>query len=293
LSLPGRTGAFARTESVSGERMLRRPHYIALSIVLLLVLVILSLPNQTATQLKLALGGLFLPLFGLASSYQNLTEHAGNVLVPRKALLGQIEQLQRENQQLRFQAMQSTQLGDENNSLRQALGWRQQNPWKTNLILARVVLREPANWWRTISIDLGQRDGIRTNMPVLTSDGLVGKISQVGHASSQVVMIGDPYCRVSAFVEQSRDKGFDGIVTSSSSSILDPSIVDLTFIESQSLVQPGLRVITSGLGGVFPKGILVGQVIDSSSVGSGLYIEARIKLAADFRHLEKVWVMLP
>lgn len=271
--------------------MLKRPHYIALSIVLFLVLVILSLPSQTTTQLKLALGSLFLPLFGLAGSYQTLTEQVGNAVVPRRTLLSQIEQLKRENQDLRFQVMQSTQVWSEHSHLSKALGWQQQSPWKPKL--ARVVLRDPANWWRTLHINLGQRDGVRTNMPVLASEGLVGKISQVGYNTSQVVLIGDPNCGVAALVEQSRDKGIDGIIASGSSSILDPTVVDLTFVESQSAIRPGLRVVTSGLSTVFPKGIPIGHIIDASSVGFGLFAEARVKLAADLSHLEEVWVLFP
>ncbi|MBM3833356.1 MAG: rod shape-determining protein MreC [Verrucomicrobia bacterium] len=271
--------------------MLKRPHFIALSIVLLLVLVLLSLPTQTATQLKLALSSLFLPLFGLAGSYQTLTEQAGNTIVPRRALLTEIEQLKRDNERLRLDAMQSAQVWNENAQLRQALGWQQQAAWK--LKAARVVLREPANWWRGLQIDVGQRDGIHTNLAVLTQEGLAGKISQVGYARSQVVLLGDPNCQVSVLVEDGANKGVDGLIASSSSSVLDPTIVDLTFIESQKGVKAGLKVTTSGLGGVFPRGIPIGQVIDFTSVSYGLFSKARVKLAADLRHLEHVWVMLP
>ena len=272
--------------------MFKRPHYIALSVVLLLVLIILSLPQQTATQLKLALGGFFLPLFGLAGSAQSLTERAGVSLAPRSSLLKQLERLQRENQELRLQAMQNNQVWQENAQLRQALGWlQQQSRWK--LKLARVILRDTANWWRTIQIDLGQRDGITLNMPVLTSEGLVGRISQVGYSSSQVVLIGDPNCRVAAVVLDSKEKGLDGIISSGSTTMLDPTMVELTFLDRQSAIIPGQKVVSSGLGGIFPKGIPIGQVIDSNSGWFGVNAEARVKLAANLKHLEEVWVMFP
>ena len=59
-------------------------------------------------------------------------------------------------------------------------------------------MRDPANWWHTIQIDLGSRDGVTTNQPVLTSEGLVGRVSAVSFASAQVAIIGDPNCRISA-----------------------------------------------------------------------------------------------
>ena len=73
------------------------------------------------------------------------------------------------------QALQAAAIARENDQLRALLGWQRQAPWK--LKLANVVMRDPANWWRTVQIDLGSRDGVRENLPVLTADGLVGRVS--------------------------------------------------------------------------------------------------------------------
>src|SRR3954470_16469156 len=101
--------------------MLKRPHYVAFSLVLLLAVVMLNLPSKTATQCKLALGSLFLPLFGLASSTHGLTEQLGNSLTPRRVLLTQIEQLRRENGQSRIRESQTKEVWRENEQLREAL----------------------------------------------------------------------------------------------------------------------------------------------------------------------------
>lgn len=271
--------------------MFRRPHYLAISVVLLFVLVLLSLPSQTATRLKLALGGFFLPLFGLAGSAQALTERTEKALTPRQELLKTLDELQRENDRFRFQSLQWTQTFEENAHLRKALGWQPKSPW--NRKLARVILRDPTDWWRTIQIDLGQRDGVATNMPVLTSEGLIGKVREVAYSRSQVILIGDPNCRVAALVENGKEKGVDGIIAAGSSSILDRSIIELTFVSGQPKLQPGQTVVTSGLSGTYPKGIPIGEVLDFSSVDFGMYTEARVKLAADLNHLDYVWVLLP
>jgi len=150
-------------------------------------------------------------------------------------------------------------------------------------------MRDPANWWRTVQIDLGSRDGLRENLPVLTAEGLVGRVSSVGLTRSQVVLMGDPNCHVSALVENpAHDMG---IV--SASGPLDTSLVDLTYLSGSASLKPGQNVITSGLGGVFPKGIPVGQVVDSRPVEFGLYTEARVKLSANLGALEQVWVLFP
>jgi rod shape-determining protein MreC len=276
--------------------MFKRPQYVALSVVLLLVLIFLSLPGGTATQLKLALGSLFLPLFGLAGSAQHLTQQTGSSLRSKSALVTEIEQLRLENEKLQFEAMQNAQVWEENERLRQALGWQRQTRW--NLRAARVIWRDPANWWRTLRIDLGHQHGLTTNLPVLTPDGLVGKVWQVGLTSSQVVLIGDPKCNISALVEGTEQtstskRNADGVITSAGSSMLDPTLVVLTFLDRQSTVKPGQRVITSGMGGIFPRGIPIGQIAETRSVGYGLYQDARVKLAANLANLEAVFVMVP
>jgi rod shape-determining protein MreC len=270
--------------------MLKRPRYIALSLVLLLALVLLNLPSQTATRAKLALGGFFFPLFGLASSAHTLVERTGDALTPRRALLAQIDQLRRANEQFKLRETQAAELWRENEQLRAALDWQKQAPWK--LRLARVVLRDPANWWRSVQIDVGQRDGVTVDLPVLTPDGLVGRIVQAGSRRSRVALVGDPDCRVSAVVEDGSVRDY-GVISTDSPAVFDSTLVDLTYVNRPTAMKPGQRVLTSGLGGVFPRGIFIGHIVDTNSVGYGLYTEARVKLGAKLENLEEVWVVLP
>ncbi|MGO8838154.1 MAG: rod shape-determining protein MreC [Limisphaerales bacterium] len=266
--------------------MFRKRQYLALGAVTLLALLILSLPPRAVSHLKLAVGSWFLPLFGLANSAQQLPADLADSALPRRELLQQIDRLRRQNEQFQVQALQAAALVRENDQLHSLLGWQQQAPWK--LRLANVVLRDPANWWRTVQIDLGSRDGIQTNLPVLTAAGLVGRISAVGYTRSQVVLIGDPNCRVSVVVDNpARDTGII-----SAGGPVDASLVDLSYLSGGASLKPGQNVFTSGLGGVFPQGIPVGQVVDSRPVEFGLYTEARMKLSVDLGALEQVWVLL-
>lgn len=270
--------------------MLRKSHYIALAAVALLTLVLLKLPPRTTTRLKVGIGSVFLPAFGLTGSSQRAVEKAADSMVSRKDLLSQIRQLEAQNQELRVRAMQWDSVAKENLRLRQQLGLpRIRADW--NLRLARVVARDPANWWRSLKIDLGARDGIVTNAPVLTPEGLVGRVSEVSFAQSQVVLLGDPDCRVSVMIEETREHG---VIAPESSGPLDDSLVDIAFLLSRSSqLKAGQRIVTSGHGGMFPKGITVGHVVDSRSVGYGLYTEARAKLAVNIATLEEVFVKLP
>jgi len=271
--------------------MLKRQYYISIGLVLLAALVVLNLPEQTAGKLKLAVGGLFLPLFGMAGAAHNLVNQAANTLAPRSTLLKQVEELRKENQQLREQLTQAQEAWRENVQLRQALNWRRRVPWQ--LKLASVIGQDPANWWRTLIIDVGGQDGIRTNMVVLTPEGLVGRIAQAGIDRSRVVMVGDPNCRFSAQVQEPRDNSIvaRGIVSPSDSG-LDRLLVDLKFVPGGSLLKPGQTVMTAGIGPIFPKGINVGQIVDVRTNDYGLNLEARVKLAVDLNRLEQVWVLM-
>jgi rod shape-determining protein MreC len=266
--------------------MLKRPHYIAAALVVLLTLVTLTLPDKTTARMKLAIGSLFVPLFGLANSAQQAAARASDAVLPRSELLRQNELLRRQNQELRLEAAQADGIAQENERLRGLLAWPQQKRWK--LKMANVVLREPSNWWRTVQIDLGSRDGIRVNMAVLTVDGLIGRVSSVSLIRSQVVLLGDPACKVAARVDNpARDTGVIGPAGS-----VESEFVEMSFLPGNANLKPGQAIITSGIGGIFPKDIPVGKIVDSHPVEYGLNLAARVKLNANLSSLEEVWVLL-
>ncbi len=269
--------------------MLRRSQYIALVLVVLFVLALFSQSERTVARVKLAVSGLFLPLFGLAHSAQNLADRGVGALTPRSELQSQLESLQRENDSLRIQASRWQETLQENTRFREAFRLPKQLPWR--LQLARVTGRDPANWWRNVRIDLGTRDGLTNHLPVITTQGyLVGRLSEVGYMHSQVALLGDPDCRVSVLVETTRDHG---VITPSDGGPIDNTLVDLKFLSASSVLQPGQWVRTSGHSGMYPKGILVGQIADSRSIDFGLHLEARVKLAARLNELEEVMVVWP
>ncbi|MBM3869697.1 MAG: rod shape-determining protein MreC [Verrucomicrobia bacterium] len=277
--------------------MLRKSQYIALGFVALVGLIFLSLPESTTNRVKLALTGVFLPLFGLTEATQSAARRTGNAIVPREDLVRELEQLRAEKQKLEFNLAQAQGALRENEQLRQHAGLPARVPWQ--LKPARVIARDPANWWRTVFIDVGSRDGVRADMPVITPDGLVGRVAAVGSTRSQVVLLGDQNCRVAALVKETAE---NGIIMPYAA---DPAVVTLTYLSRGSPVKggqtivtsglelkPGNAVLTSGLGGVFPSGIRIGEIVDVRNVGFGLYQEARVKLAVNLNSLDRVWVVV-
>jgi rod shape-determining protein MreC len=268
--------------------MFKRKNYFALGAVVLVTLAIFSLPPRATSRFKLAVGSLFLPLFGLANTAQQLPVTAADAILSRHELLKEVENLRSENQQLKLLQSQAAATARENDQLRAAIGWQKQTPWK--LKLANVVMRDPANWWRTAQIDLGSRNGLTVNLPILSPEGfLIGRVSSVDQFKSQIILIGDPNCRVSARVENpTHDIGVLG-----AGGPLDDSLVGLSYLSSGANLKSGQSVVTSGEGGIFPPGIPIGQIVDAQQVEFGLYTEARVKLNANLGALEEVWVLFP
>ena len=130
--------------------MFKQKNYLALGAVVFVAIILLSLPTRATSRLKLAVGSWFLPLFGLAGAAQQLPADLADSVLPRRELLRQIDALRRENQQLRSQSVQSIAIARENDQLRTLFNWQRQSPWK--LKLANVIMREPANWWRTVPV---------------------------------------------------------------------------------------------------------------------------------------------
>ena len=254
----------------------------------MVALILFNLPARTTSRLKLSLSGIFLPLFGLASSTQKATEAAGLRVLPKSTLAAEVEKLRHENAELQLKLTQREEAVRENDLLRKALSWQQRAPWKVRL--ARVITRDPANWWRTVQIDVGSNQGIRINLPVLTSEGLVGRIAAVAANRSLVLLLGDPNLRVGALIQE-KEVRENGIVQSSGNPI--GGMVEFQFFSHNSAIKPGQNVISSGDGGVFPKGILIGQIVDIGENSAGLSTQARVKLAANLNSLEEVWVMFP
>ena len=183
--------------------------------------------------------------------------------------------------------LENIQLRAETLRLREAAEWGLRVPWRTKL--AQVIGRDSFNWWRRVKLNLGSQHGIRSNQPVVSIEGnLIGRISEVGLKTSWAVLVGDPNCSFSALIKSSRQQG--GIVSPKRFNS-NYRIVELTYLPNDIEVRPGNVVVTSGLGGAFPKEIPVGQVEDSWLSRDGLYLEAKIKIHADLNRLEEVRIL--
>ncbi len=265
--------------------MFKRSHYIALAFCALVLLVLLNLPSGASSRLKLAVGGVFLPLFGLSTAAESFVDRASYQLLPRQTLISELRRLEADNARLRFQATQSDDALAENNRIRTQLGLLPRGPWKPRP--ARIVGRDPSTWWRTMLIDYGSRDGAQVNQPVVTAEGLVGRIAVVAHSHSQVALVGDAACGVAVLIAETRDQG----IIKGPQSTVESGALEMSTFQHSPQILAGHTVVTSGDGGIFPKGLPVGKIIDTHPANAGLFTTARVRLGANLNRLEEVWVL--
>jgi rod shape-determining protein MreC len=102
--------------------------------------------------------------------------------------------------------------------------------------------------------------------------------------------VGDPNCPVAASL---LENGETGIIRGASGGDLHGNLVELSYLSRHAAVRAGQLVVTSGQGGVFPPGIPVGTLVDARTVGDGIFIEARVRLAVSMGAVDHVWVKLP
>jgi rod shape-determining protein MreC len=174
----------------------------------------------------------------------------------------------------------------ENQRLRELLRFRQLNPtydFRGGQVIARVISKGPNNYLSTLTIDLGSEHGIAPGMPVVTERGLVGRIYKVGPNSSTVLLITDPSSGVPALIQRNR---LVGVVDGRAGM---PPVLD--FIPQEGDVTTGDLVITSGLGGSFPKNLVIGQVVEVRQRDYEMFQQAVLRPTVNFDRLEFVLVI--
>ena len=177
--------------------------------------------------------------------------------------LGNLRRASVENEQLRTQIQQmQTELRDkreksaEAERLEKLLKLSEQSPYKS--VPAQVIARDPTMWFDAISIDKGRWSGVEINMPVVTSDGIVGRVVSTGPMSAQVMLITDETSGAGAIVGQLGQSNAIGSIKGLSES----GLLDMRYVSGLEKVQIGDTVYTTGQDGIYPAGYTIGQVVE-------------------------------
>ena len=190
--------------------------------------------------------------------------------------------LKKENEQLLSEKTQSIEIEKENEILREQLDFQKRASFK--LLPAEVIAKEPTNIQESIIVNIGKDKGVEKGMPVISSGMLVGKVSEVNFTSSHILLITNPNSIINVMLQESRANGLAkgelgyGLVMESIPQDVKVNISDL--------------VVTSGLGGNFPKGLLIGKVSEIISKQSEIFQSATLRPVLDFSKLELVFIII-
>ncbi len=196
------------------------------------------------------------------------------------------ENLKTENGTLKAEQAQYNELLAENTRLRSMLGFKAGYP-QFHLLGTKVIAREYGLWTNTMVIDRGSDSGLTKYMPVIVPQGLVGFISEVYPNSARVQLLNDPRTSAGAIIQRPASR-VASIVNGNGS---DPDHLIFGNITKEADVVKGDTLVTSGYGGVYPHGLLIGTVDQVVPEASGVVSEAYITPAVNFRQLEEVFVI--
>jgi len=227
------------------------------------------------------------------SLWQPVQDAVGRVLTfPEETLnaiqeLGHLRQevlrLQQDNQSLRLQIASDQLVGEELKRLQAATQIKASMPRKAKI--ARIIGHDPSTWNKSFVIDQGSDDGVLVDSPVVSEQGIVGRVIETTAKYSRVLLILDPDSGVGAIDARSR---VAGVVLGTGRNRLK-----LDYVDIGEDVQSGDPVISSGMGGIFPKGYALGTVFSKTQSDNGLYTQIEVVPAVDFAVLDYVFVLEP
>ena len=196
----------------------------------------------------------------------------------------------RKNDELKLEVQR---LINEKNTLIESLSRQQrlskfmsfQGNWEKKSVAASVVGRDATQWSKVVIINKGTQDGIQDHLAVVTDAGVIGQIINAGLYTSKVLLIIDGRSAVDALFQGSR---VSGVVVG-----MGDDECQLKFVPNTADVKVGDNVISSGLGGIFPKGLIIGKVSQVSRKKQGLFQDITLIPSSDLSRLEEVLVLLP
>lgn len=173
----------------------------------------------------------------------------------------------------------------ENQRLLALLHYQEQKAENYELEMAKVIGRNPANWYEMIIVDKGSNQGIQQGMIVVNHEGLIGRVIGVTANTAEVLLILDRQGAVGARIFENRLT--PGVIEGTENS----QLLQMIHLPHDVPIELDQTVVTSGLGGIYPKGIRIGKVVEVIPEPNGLMKKATIKPFVDFSRLEEVFII--
>lgn len=205
----------------------------------------------------------------------------GYELLHFKSIASENFRLHRELTAMTAKAAALGEASSENKRLKELLTVKDKLPGRS--VVSRVIGRDYSNWAENLVIDKGFKDGVREGMAALADGAVIGKVTAAGQSNARISLITDPEIRVPVVIQRSRAGGLlYGIARGRAI---------IKFIPKNADIKAGDLIVTSGISGVYPKGFLVGKVLDVKEELNKLYQFALVEPAADSTSIEEVLVI--
>jgi rod shape-determining protein MreC len=223
--------------------------------------------------------------------FQQAASAVTNFLADSWQFFGDVRNVYNDNQELRAELdkysgtdLRILEIQQENLRLRNLLKF--QEAVDHQVLPAQVIGRNPSNWFHTLTIDKGVKHGIKVDMPVVTNQGLVGKVVEVEPSHSKVQLLISSSSGISAIVQRTRD---NGVLIGLSNPI---GYTRITRLNQYADIQDGDVIISSPLTGIYPKGIAIGRVVEVYDDPVSLERSALVRPEVDFERLEEVLIII-
>ncbi len=243
--------------------------------------------NREVSFIESVGGNIVSPVQNAVSETGGFFADIGTYFGSVKALYAENERLKNENTNLQKQLLDTKGLSDENEKLRRMLELSEKET-RIDMVAASVVAKDPTNWFSTFTINKGADDGIEVNQPIVNSNReLVGQVSRVGGNWAEVITILDPQSSVGAMIKRSKEIG----IIEGNSALRYEGKCRLGYIARDTDVKQGDFVETSGLGGIFPKGLVIGVITEVYDENATMSKAAIVEPVTDIAKLNEVFVI--
>lgn len=259
---------------------------IGATVLLIVIMALSTIPSVKPNFVSNAVGFIISPVQKVLTTAINSTQNFFSFIFNMEQHQTENEDLKRQIAVLEKEIRETEELKKENTRLRAMLEMRERTvEYETET--AEVIAKDAGNWFNSFTIDKGTSDGVALYDPVITDVGLVGYVSEAGTTYAKVTSIIDSTSSVAATVKRTADTA----MVEGDLKLQEQGRCRMVYVDKESVITAGDDLETSGMGGIYPKGIYIGKILEITDDGTGLSQQATIDPAVDFGSVSEVFVI--
>lgn len=253
---------------------------------LIIIMALSTIPSLKPNFVSNAVGVIISPVQKVISASINSTQNFFSFFFNMDEYRAENEELKHKIALLEKEIRETEELKKENTRLRSMLDMRERTVQYVTET-AEVIAKDSGNWFNSFTVDKGTSDGVELYDPVITDNGLVGYVCEAGSTYSRVISIIDSTSSVAASVKRTGDSA----IVEGDLKLQEQGRCRMVYVDKESIITSGDDLETSGMGGIYPKGLYIGKVLEITDDGTGLSQQAIIDPAVDFDSVTEVFII--